>query len=133
MLKKIKEEIITFDVDWAPEEAIQYSIDLVLESNSKATFFATHSSEVLKKYVDSDQIEVGIHPNYYKSTNFEHLIDELIEHYPKATSVRAHGLYSSSNIVKLYEKKDLSVVWMSFCLGMRIFSRFGDLELGLYY
>ena len=105
MLNKIKEEIITFDVDWAPEEAIQYSIDLVLESNSKATFFATHPSKVLKKYLDSDQIEVGIHPNYYKSTNFEQLIDELLNHYPEATSVRAHGLYSSSNIVKLYEKK----------------------------
>lgn len=93
------------DIDWAPEEAIQYCVDLLKKFNIKSTFFATHESSVLKGLVKDNDIEIGVHPNYFKNKNFENVIDELLIFYPDAISVKAHGLFSSSNIVKLYQRK----------------------------
>ena len=38
---------ITLDLDWAIDEVIQYSVDIIEKYNCKATFFATHSSTLI--------------------------------------------------------------------------------------
>ena len=40
---------ISFDIDWASDEVIEYSIKPILDSGLKATIFATHKSNFLKK------------------------------------------------------------------------------------
>ena len=39
MLKKYS---LTFDIDWAPDFAIQHCLDLLEEAKVSAAFFATH-------------------------------------------------------------------------------------------
>lgn len=99
------EILITLDVDWAPEPAIEMSIDLLNRYGIRATFFATHDSEILRQAQRDELIEIGLHPNYFKNKNFEFVIDELLELYPNSKAVKAHGLYSSANIMKLYQDR----------------------------
>jgi hypothetical protein len=121
--------LVTMDIDWAPEEAVEYCVDLLKKHGIKTTLFATHESAVLKELVNDDDIEIGIHPNYFKNKNFESAVDELLDIYPESVSVKAHGLYSSSNIVKLYEKKGLKTCSDVFLPGhpnLRPVWRFGN-------
>ena len=37
-----KKYILTFDIDWAPDYAIQHCLNLLDEKGVSATFFATH-------------------------------------------------------------------------------------------
>ena len=108
-LKDPNEIFLTFDVDWANDEICKYCVALLRKYKAKATFFATHPSEFLQSLSNSEDIEIGIHPNYLANANHEYVIDELLEWYPNAKSVRSHGLCSSSNITKLYYEKGLKV------------------------
>ena len=102
------EIVLTFDVDGAPDEVIQYTVDLVREHGARATFFATHASPLLRDLAESRDLEVGIHPNYFSSTDFERQVDELMACYPRATSIRGHGLYTSTAIQALYAAKGIT-------------------------
>ena len=86
--------LITLDVDWAPDELCEYCVNILRKYKVKATFFATHRSDYLIELSKSDDIEIGIHPNYMGKNNYEAVIDELLKWYPNARSVRSHGLYS---------------------------------------
>ena len=39
---------ITFDIDWAPDFTINYCLQILKKKNIKATFFATHRTDLLK-------------------------------------------------------------------------------------
>ena len=100
---------ITLDIDWAPDEVIEYCVVQLRKYKVKSTFFVTHESPFLKSLVNEHDIEIGVHPNYLNNKNFENVIDHLLECYPSATSVKAHALYSSSCLVKLYQMKGFKV------------------------
>ncbi|RAP27591.1 hypothetical protein DID74_00375 [Candidatus Marinamargulisbacteria bacterium SCGC AG-333-B06] len=94
---------ITFDIDWATDEALQYLIDKLTKHNIKASFFATHDTKVLTS-INSNLFEVGIHPNFNDSNgDFITPIQNLMEIYPNAIGGRSHSLFCSSNILKTYE------------------------------
>ena len=104
---------LTFDMDWAIDEVIENTLDIIESENVKATFFITHETKVLKRLRDNDNIELGIHPNFNhlitKNVN-EHYAQELIEDLkrivPEAVSVRSHSLFQSSGILDLFKKHD---------------------------
>jgi hypothetical protein len=98
---------LTFDVDWAPEEVLNYLVHKLTKANIKATFFATHDSDILKS-LNSELFEVGIHPNFNNSKgDFVTPIEELMTLYPNSTGGRSHSLFFSSNILETYEKVGL--------------------------
>lgn len=92
---------ITFDIDWAPDNVVEYVLILLEEYQVKATFFATHDSALLKS-LDNKNYEIGIHPNFSDSNNYDKTIAELEAVYPKALGVRSHGLFQSSHILQLF-------------------------------
>lgn len=92
---------ITFDIDWAPDNVVEYVLRLLEEYQVKATFFATHDSALLKS-IDNARYEIGIHPNFSDSNNYDKTIAELEAVYPKALGVRSHGLFQSSHILQLF-------------------------------
>jgi len=105
-----KDIILTIDVDWAPEEMIEDTLLVLEEYKVKATFFCTHKSPLL---LNQKEHELGIHPNFIpliegnsKKTK-EQIVDELLDIYPDAKGVRAHGLVQSSGIMQLYIDKGL--------------------------
>ena len=100
---------ITIDVDWAPDFAIAKIAAILVAKRVKATWFLTHDSpEVQKLATYSELFELGIHPNFYggsthgntPKTVFEHLL-QLV---PQARSMRSHGLFQSSQIMRMAQE-----------------------------
>lgn len=95
---------LTFDIDWVDDWVLQETIDILLAHKIRATFFATHESNLLRKLSKQD-FEIALHPNYdlsdgvYKEAAFR----ELAGLYPEACGVRSHTLLFGSRFIEEYE------------------------------
>jgi hypothetical protein len=120
---------LTFDVDWAPDEVMAPLVEMLKEANLKATFFATHASELLAG-LSEDQFEIGLHPNFnHANGNFKEPIQTLKGHYPQARGGRSHSLFVSSHILQLYIDHGLkyeSNIFMPLHEGLHPVLRFED-------
>ncbi len=95
---------LTLDVDWAPDCAIDYVAQILIERNVKATWFVTHRSEAIEKLEEhSDLFELGIHPNFLDGSTHGKSEDEVLAHIkeivPNAITMRTHGLYQSTSFL----------------------------------
>lgn len=105
---------ITIDVDWAPDEVILDTLELLNKYNCKATFFATHNTEVFSSINEKD-IEIGIHPNFNLllqgnnkyGENFEQVIDYYLNLYPNSVSVRSHSMTQNTPILRAFSNAGL--------------------------
>lgn len=93
--------IITLDVDWAPDFAINYCAELLIEANVRATWFVTHQSPAIRSLLtNTDLFELGIHPNFQSGSTMGECPREVLEFcntlVPFATSMRSHGLLLST-------------------------------------
>lgn len=103
---------LTFDIDWASDEVLSYTLDIIEKYDIKATFFVTHKTKLLERMRNNPNIELGIHPNFNPllSGDFRYgkNIDEVIEYYkdiiPEAISVRSHAMTQNSHILDSFEK-----------------------------
>ncbi|MEG3640488.1 polysaccharide deacetylase WbmS family protein [Magnetococcus sp. PR-3] len=96
---------ITFDIDWAPDWAIEQCMEICVTHGVPATFFATHQSPLLDELKANPLFEVGIHPNFLPGSchgdNHEQVLDYCMALVPQARSMRTHGLYQSSRLFEL--------------------------------
>ena len=101
--------LLTFDVDWAPEWAIDRCVNLCLDHGWQATFFGTHESGVISAIESSSEFEVGIHPNFLPGSSHgsthESVLDHCLNLVPGATSMRAHAFVSSNVLTGLIARK----------------------------
>lgn len=121
-LENLQKVILTCDVDWAPEYAIESVLQLISEYGFKINVFSTHKSEILlKKYPN---VEVGIHPDFTRPDQhdwFDKKIFNLMNIYPGSEGMRAHRNFFGQNIGDLAHaaglKYDVSVfLWNeAFC------------------
>lgn len=105
----------TFDIDWACDEVLAYTIDLVEEAGVCAKWFVTHDTPLLKRLRENPKFELGIHPNFNNilaakpDTNngksAEEIVDNLLALVPEATSVRSHSMAQSSALLQLFRDK----------------------------
>lgn len=107
---------LTFDFDWAIEEVIKELVDFLVEENVVATFFITNNFNGLSELIESEQFEVGVHPNFtplpkdtiYHSdfiSNAERIMDDLLQIVPNARAVRSHNLTQNTRILDLFQSK----------------------------
>jgi len=109
---------LTFDIDWACDDVLAYTIDMVEEAGVYATWFVTHDTPLLERLRENPKFELGIHPNFnnilagkYDPDNgksAEQVIDKLLSIVPEARSVRSHSLTQSSKLVQLFVEKGLT-------------------------
>ena len=93
---------VTLDVDWARDEIVQTVLEMLQEAGVKATFFATHRSELLMGLED-ERYEVGLHPNFNQSRgDFVGPTEALKALYPRAAGGRSHSLATSYPILMGY-------------------------------
>lgn len=105
-MKEINEYIITLDIDWAPEEVIDMVARQLIDSSVKATWFITHDSPSIRNLFKYPTLfEIGLHPNFMPGSTHGKSPEEVMDHiksiYPAAESVRTHGLFQSSSLLKL--------------------------------
>ena len=110
------EIFLTFDIDWASDEVINDSLEVIEKYGIKSTWFVTHDSPILERLKDNKNIELGIHPNFNfllngdfrNGRNAEEIVDKLLEIVPNANCVRSHAMTQSSGLLELFYNKGLT-------------------------
>lgn len=119
----MNEIAITFDIDWANDEVIDFTINHVLKLGIKATFFATHDSLTIKKLSTIPNFEVGIHPNFLKGStqgnSVNSVMDTLKKQFPYAISVRSHAMVYSADIARIFSMFGMKVDSSIYLGGMQ--------------
>ncbi|MFC1504999.1 hypothetical protein ACFL5W_00635 [Thermodesulfobacteriota bacterium] len=100
----MNEIIITIDVDWASDPAIQAVSNILRYYKIKSTWFVTHNSEAIDSLkVENGLFELGIHPNFMPGSShgesIQSVISSLLEIVPNAISMRSHAVYQSSPLL----------------------------------
>ncbi len=100
---------LTFDVDWASEEALKFTYEIIEKYNYKTTFFLTHRSELLLSLIEKNYIDSGIHPNFLENSSqgssYAEVIDFCTDFLPSAESFRCHRYFDVNDITDAFVKK----------------------------
>lgn len=96
---------LTFDVDWAPDFAIEFVLKLL--GGLKATMFFTHPTPLIAKIRKlHPNVELGYHPNFFPGGTQGATEAEIMEYgrrlLKKYGSIRTHCLLNSSRHYELY-------------------------------
>ena len=119
---------LTLDVDWAPDEVIVECVAALDHAGTRATFFATHDSELLRDLAEAGVHEVGVHPNFDAGPDGG--LPELLRLYPRAVGGRSHRLHVSSEVLQVYRAHGLryeSNIYLPWHPQLRPVARFADL------
>lgn len=109
---------LTFDLDWADDEALDRVVKLLRQYACKATFFVTHDSPVVAELRADGDFECGIHPHFHLTggdTGLSHPADaetvvrNLKQMVPEAVSVRSHMLLQGTLLSKLFAQHGLMI------------------------
>ena len=102
---------ITSDIDWASEYCIEDFLNLMQKYEITPTLFATHDSPLLRKFVQSNPDNIGVHPNFRDNsthgTDYLSVIDHVFQLYPSAKTFRSHCFYDGSDITNEMTKRNI--------------------------
>jgi hypothetical protein len=113
---------LTFDVDWASDEVLDYCLKTIKKYEIRTTFFLTHKTRLLGRLKADKDIESGLHPNFNPLLNgdFEYgrNIVEVLGFFkdvvPEAVSVKSHSVTQSAHILEIFGKSGLKYECNSF-------------------
>jgi len=92
---------LTFDIDWAHDDVLADSIDLVEQAGVCATWFVTHETLLLKRLRQNPNFELSIHPNFNllllgwdgcRGRNAAEVVERLISLIPEERSIRSNSV-----------------------------------------
>lgn len=72
------ELIVTIDLDWACEAAIEQTLDFFYKQEIKPTIFSTHNSQAIESVIN--YLEVGLHPYFAQDSSHGSIITEVVKH-----------------------------------------------------
>lgn len=101
----MKASVITIDVDWAPDCAIDFMADALRKRSIKATWLLTHASPAVERLRQTpDLFELGIHPNFSQGSSHGDGPTAVLAYCrrlaPDATTMRSHSLVQSTTIYR---------------------------------
>ena len=96
--------VLSLDLDWAPDAAIDAVAQILVESGVPATWLVTHASPAVDRLRDhGDLFELGIHPNFLPGSTHGSTTAEVLDHcmalVPDAVTMRTHALVQSTPIL----------------------------------
>lgn len=106
---------LTVDIDWAEDEVLADTIDLIEQSDVHCTWFVTHATPLLDRLRANPKFELGIHPNFNRllqgdnsnGASAQEVVVSLLYLVPEARSVRSHSIMQSSIILDLFANAGL--------------------------
>tara|TARA_Y100000022_G_C13220011_1_gene361883 strand:+ start:426 stop:1160 length:735 start_codon:yes stop_codon:yes gene_type:complete len=115
-IKTFNNNFISFDIDWAHDDVINYSIDILEKTEIRVSWFITHKTKVLERLKENSNFEIGIHPNFNflldgdfsLGKNAEEVIARLMKIVPDAKLIKSHSLTQSSVLLDLFLKFGLT-------------------------
>lgn len=102
--RTVDHAVLTLDIDWAPDCAIDWVAAQLVARQVRATWFVTHASAAVDRLRDHPELfELGIHPNFLGNSSHGDTIDAVLHDcmklVPDATSLRSHALVQSTPIL----------------------------------
>ena len=98
---------LTFDLDWASDEVIQFTIEKLIEKRIPATIFVTHTSQYIEKIKDIEFLEFGPHPNFNFLCNsdnrYGNSISDVLDFYENICMgrvIRSHDSFLKTEYLK---------------------------------
>ena len=103
-------KFLTFDIDWAHDDVLRDTIDLVELAGVPATWFVTHQTTLMERLRENPNFELGIHPNFNgllkgdlsNGRNVEEVVERLMRIVPEAKCVRSHSTLQGSKIADIF-------------------------------
>jgi hypothetical protein len=92
---------ITADLDYCPQQVLDFFSDIVHDYGYKVTFFMTHKLSVRSEH------ELALHPFFTDFKRIESVLDHLRDMFPKSIGIRTHRLRTADDWFLLYEKKGI--------------------------
>ena len=111
---------LTFDIDWAHDDIISDSFNLIKDFNVSSTWFVTHETQILAKLSNEPTIELGIHPNFNPLLNGNsekdstEVIKKSLDLVPGAVSIRSHSLTQNERLIDQFRHFGLTHVSNNF-------------------
>lgn len=102
---------LTFDMDWACDELMEFLYDLLEEYDVSATVNVTNDFGSIKKYKKNKKIDLGIHPNFNRLidgitgggvNDKRSIVEQCKLIVPDAVVARSHSLFSSTPVTKVF-------------------------------
>ncbi|MFW9872775.1 MAG: hypothetical protein ACFFG0_06690 [Candidatus Thorarchaeota archaeon] len=129
--------VVTIDLDWAPEPAIEETLDFLKSKNIFPTVFVTHRSPRVE--ASMDEIEVGLHPYFGKNSSHGTTILDVVKHvtdFPyNIPAFRCHR-FGVCNLSKQALKEKGMMISSNVCTDLEVVSpfkdRFGLLEVPIF-
>jgi hypothetical protein len=111
-----KSWFLTFDVDWACDEVLEDTLEILSSYSAPVTFMITHETRTLEVMRESENISLGIHPNFNslldgsheKGADSREVIRRLMDFVPEARCVRGHSVAQSSRILDVCAEAGLT-------------------------
>jgi len=104
----INEPILTFDCEWAPDFILEHVSNILMDKEVKSTWFVTNESPIIDELKRNSLFELGIHPNFFpnstQGSNEDSILNNLKQIVPEAKSIRTHGLYQSTPLLKKFQE-----------------------------
>jgi len=104
--------VLSFDLDWASDEVIDYTYQKVKKAGVKATFFVTHPTPMIEKFTNDPKVQLGLHPNFNSffsseekesvKESFEYLSNLKRSLLPSTKIIRSHSLTTSSLLLSQF-------------------------------
>lgn len=130
--------IVTVDLDWASEPAIEETLDFFQERGITPTVFATHRSSRVESSLK--EIEVGLHPFFHPDSSHGKTTEEVIEavlnipHNVPAFRCHRYAVCNESN--KLMVDAGMKIA-SNICTDLEIvppfIDRFGLIQVPIYF
>ena len=110
------EPYLSIDIDWAHDDVLADTIDLVELYRVPATWFVTHDTPLLARLRSHPAFELGIHPNFncllsgdgHAGRDATEVLDRLMAIVPEARSVRSHSTTQNSTLLDLFTRRGLT-------------------------
>lgn len=107
---------VTIDIDWADDRVLNDTIGIVEKADIEATWFVTHSTELINRLRENPKFELGIHPNFNflldcdprNGEDIKKVIEKLLDIVPEAKSLRSHSLLTSTKLLQLMPQYGLT-------------------------
>lgn len=105
---------LTLDIDWAHDEVIHDTLQLIQSTQVESTWFATHKTILLDDLRRNTNVELGIHPNFNPLLSGDTSISSLeviarcISLVPEARSIRSHSLTQSERLIDQFRYEGLT-------------------------
>lgn len=106
---------VSFDIDWAHDDVLSDTIDLVEKADIAATWFVTHDTPLLSRLRANGKFELGIHPNFNflmqgdfrNGKSATEIVQRLMKIVPEAKSVRSHSTTQSAYLYDIFKAQGL--------------------------